>query len=160
MFGELFSVSKKNENTWDFSDLVDSLRRSVDFSYDLERTNEGEDIPWDGPALTTARLIAGCENIRESLAEQDPEELKYTSKQPDAMDRILTCAIQLGIEQGFRMLMKERYIRRMDTRRIRDVIELLTEKHEEGSDEHHELVRAKMAIESLERHIEDPGIML
>lgn len=58
------------------------------------------------------------------------------------------------------MLMKERYIRRMDIRRIKDVIEFLTEKHEEGSDERHDLVRAKMAIESLERHIEDPGIML
>lgn len=150
----------KSLDTWALSDLVESLRRSVDFSYELERKNDGEDIPWDGPILTTNRLISGCDNIRERLAEQDTEELKYSNKQPDAMDRILICAVQLGIEQGFRMLLKERYMRRMDTRRIRDVIEFLTEKHEKGSDEHHELVRAKMAIESLERHTEDPGIML
>ncbi len=148
---------KKDEDTWVFTDLIDSLRKSVDFSYDLERKNDGQDIPWDGPILTTCRLIAGADNIRERLAEQEPEELKYANEQDDAMDRILTCAIQLGIEQGFRFLLKERYMRRMEIRAIRACIRDLS-KH--TPDDHDGLIDALEALDSLEEHIEDPGIML
>jgi len=155
------TLRQNRDDIWMFGALVDALRESVDFAYELERKNGGQDIQWDGPILTTARIISGCDNIRERLAEQDPEELNYTSKQPDAMNRILICAIQLGIEQGFRTLMKERYMRRMDIRNIKDAIELLSEKYAADSDEHHEVIGpAKQALGHLEKHIEDPGIML
>lgn len=150
---------KKDEDVWVFTDLIDSLRKSVDFSYDLERKNDGQDIPWDGPILKTCRLISGGDNIRERLAEQDPEELKYTNKQPDAMDRILACAIQLGIEQGFRMLMKERYMRRMDIRNIKEAIGLLSDDNADINERQDAVDAAKQALEHLENHIEDPGIM-
>ena len=151
---------KKDEDTWVFTDLIDSLRKSVDFSYDLERKNDGQDIPWDGPILKTCRLISCGDNIRERLAEQDPEELEYSSKQPDAMDRVLACAIQLGIEQGFRMLMKERYMRRMDIRGVKDLIEMIECDGTPDADEMHDAIhRAKQALGHLENHIEDPGIM-
>jgi len=147
---------KKDEDTWVFTDLIDSLRKSVDFSYDLERKNDGQDIPWDGPILKTCRLISGGDNIRERLAEQDPEELNYASKQPEAMDRILACAIQLGIEQGFRMLMKERYMRRMDIRNIKKLLDNV-DCHAPTRDSY--LRHAREALGHLENHIEDPGIM-
>jgi len=151
---------KKDEDVWVLTDLIGSLRKSVDFSYELERKNDGQDIPWDGPILTTCRLISCGDNIRERLAEQDPEELKYASKQPDAMDRIFTCAIQLGIEQGFRMLMKERYMRRMDIRGVKDLIEMLECDGTPDADEMHDAIqRAKQSLGHLEGHIEDPGIM-
>jgi len=150
---------KKDEDTWVFTDLIDSLRKSVDFSYDLERKNDGQDIPWDGPILKTCRLISCGDNIRERLAEQDPEELKYASKQADAMDRVLACAIQLGIEQGFRMLMKERYMRRMDIRNIKEAIELLSDDNADINERQDAVDAAKQALEHLENHIEDPGIM-
>lgn len=150
-------TKKKDEDTWVFTDLIDSLRKSVDFSYDLERKNDGQDIPWDGPILKTCRLISCGDNIRERLAEQDPEELKFTSEQPDAMDRILACAIQLGIEQGFRMLMKERHMRRPEIRDIKTALELLATYTDDG-DEHGTVRRAKQGLKKLENHIEDPGI--
>lgn len=152
--------NKNKQDTWVFSELVDSLRRSVDFSYKLERTNEGKDIPWDGPILTTNILIAGADNIRERLAEQDPEELKFANKQADAMDRVLTCAIQLGIEQGFRMLLSERYMRRMDIRGVKRLIDMLETDGNPDPDELHDAVdRARSSIRRLEEHIEDPGTM-
>jgi len=148
------------EDTWILSELVDSLRRSVDFSYALERKNDGQDIPWDGPILTTCRLISGCDNIKERLAEQDPEELEYSNKQADAMNRILTCAIHLGIEQGFRILMKERHMRRMDIRGVKKLIETLECEGDTDADEMHDAIsQAKSSIKYLEDHIEDPGIM-
>ncbi len=155
------SSSKKSEQPWDLSDLVDSLRRSVEFSYELQRKNEGKDIPWSGPILSTNRLISGCDNIRERLSEQDPEELRYANKQPDAINRILICAVQLGIEQGFRILMRERYMRRMEIRDMKYLIEILESAENPEEDEVKDAISAaKSSLRSLERHIEDPGIML
>jgi len=88
---------------WDFEKLMAELRKSLKFAYSTRRKNKGKEIPWDRPELTSFRLLAGSLNVKENftvgnLAYHEDEQGR------DALDVILMVAIQLGIEQGFRML--------------------------------------------------------
>lgn len=97
---------KKIKKPWNFEDITKSLKKAVKFAYSTRRKNKTKDIPWDGPNLTITRILAGCFNINESLKE---ENLIYNEENQgrDALDIIISCAVQLGIEQGIRMKMEE-----------------------------------------------------
>jgi len=89
-----------------FDELTEPLIEAVRFAYSLRRKNRGKDIPWNGPDLTLTRLLCCCFNISESLSR---ESLEYNENDQgrDALAIIVSCAIQLGIEQGIRMKMQE-----------------------------------------------------
>ena len=85
-----------------FADIADALRRSVEFAYDLRRKNKGKDIPYDGPPITTSKILANAFSVEEAFTD---EMLRGDEERGrDAMATIIGKALQLGMEQGWRMV--------------------------------------------------------
>lgn len=148
--------------TWDAGNVFDALMRSVNFAYDLERKNEGKDIPYDGPDITSVRLSAGF-NCVTTLTTDELEHARERGR--EAMREILGCAFRLGIEQGFRILCDDRHLRRIEVRDIRKALDLMERPESSGDLEADQRWRdmvlrdAKDALHRLEQHVEDPGKM-
>lgn len=85
-----------------FSDLIGPLKKALLFGYELKRRNKGRSVPYDGYDIgddekvtsfsPNVRLRAG--NLKHDLEDQGR----------DLLDIILGLAVQLGIEQGRRVL--------------------------------------------------------
>lgn len=82
-------------------DLTTPLRDALKSLYSLRR-NKTKEADWTGPEITAVAILATSFNIQERLSE---EKLNYDADNHgrDALDAILTAAIQLGIEQGLRI---------------------------------------------------------
>jgi hypothetical protein len=97
-----------NNGLADFSELIEPLRKAVDFMYDLQRKNADKDVPWDG--LNQGKLTnAGCLDADERLT---AEMLKYSDEEQgrDPMTELLILAVHLGIEQGRRITLDQQRI--------------------------------------------------
>lgn len=92
---------------WKFEELCKAIRRSIEFAYQMERKNEGKSIPYDGPELTSSRILATSFNIKESFTDDGTEwcGLRHSDERArDALDVIIGKALHLGMEQGWRIL--------------------------------------------------------
>ena len=89
--------------SWNFESLCNELRKSLKFAYSMRRKNKDKAIPYDGPELTSFRLLAGGFNISENFSVGN---LAYNNDEQnrDALDVILSAAVRLGIEQGLRIV--------------------------------------------------------
>jgi len=138
---------------WDGEALCNSLRRSIEAAYSLKRKNKGKSIPYNGPELTSPRILASSSGVQESLTDDGTEwcGLQYhEDRGRDALDVILILAIQLGMEQGWRMLSEDFYMHNISLRSITDSVE-------DHVPEGHHREFALAAIEALQETLENPG---
>lgn len=84
-----------------FSELVKPIKKAILFAYDLKRKNENKNIPYKGYNIGEKSLVT-CFSPVETLRVKN---LKYSLEDQgrDALDEIIAIAIQLGIEQGYRI---------------------------------------------------------
>ena len=94
----------KDGSPVDFAELADPIRNAIDFAYDLKRINEEEPILWEGLDISKhEKITTPAPNWSLSL-----EGLKYNQDQArSALTAIITIAVQLGIEQGRRLIKQE-----------------------------------------------------
>lgn len=88
---------------WDFEELLDALRHALESCYRMERINKDIAVQWKGPELTSHKILATSPGIHKRLS---PDSLawSYEDQGRVAVTEILTAALQLGIEQGWRLL--------------------------------------------------------
>jgi hypothetical protein len=101
----------KDNKTISFHDLAESVKKATKFCYKLTRKNRDEDVPWKGPPLPKC-MQATCLSFEESLSAKGLA-FNKNDQGRDAMDVIIGIAIQLGIEQGRRMV-KEEVLKEVD----------------------------------------------
>lgn len=95
----------KSNKTVPFTDLVEPIRKAIEFAYRLERQHAKQSIPWKG--LTHGdRVLVTNPNPRDMLSAESLE-FEMEDQGRDALDTILATAAQLGIEQGRRMALEE-----------------------------------------------------
>lgn len=92
----------KDDATVRFDDIINPLRDAVDQLYTLKRVNKDMDVHWDGLDIGEATK-ATCHGPDHALS---AESLKYDEEEQgrDAMRILLGIAVQLGIEQGRRIV--------------------------------------------------------
>lgn len=91
----------ENNELADFAELSDSIKEAILFAYEIKRKNKDKSIPWEGY------------DVGQSINFPSPDEtfdfanLKWAEEEHgrDALDEIITLAIQLGIEQGRRQML-------------------------------------------------------
>lgn len=107
-----------------FDDLVQPILKAIRFAYRTTRKNENKDIKWTGLPLTLTSILAGCPQIEDHLT---AESLDYDKNDQgrSALEVLVGCAVQLGIEQGTRM---ERERNRTALMLLRSVSSLLEDK--------------------------------
>lgn len=143
--------------TRDFSDMAEALRRSVDAAYDLERKDRTKDVPYDGPEIEASAVLSTSFTVAEALT---AEQLNYDEDNQgrDAMHVILGKAIQLGMEQAYRMMMDEA----QDKQHYR--LEIIQEYFQRRSDgeplKEFEHERALWELNCLAEYASDPGHLL
>ncbi len=93
-----------------FDELVAALRAAIDFAYTVERQNDGESIPYDGPELQHFMIVASSFGVAQALS---AENLAYKAHEADALSMILTKAIELGMQRAFRMVEQRPYMLRL-----------------------------------------------
>lgn len=95
----------KDNKPASFEQLIEAVRDVVKQCYKLTRKNKDKDIKWKGPLLPES-MRATCLDFEHNLT---VERMKYNEYDQgrDAMDVIIGIAIQLGIEQGRRILRKD-----------------------------------------------------
>lgn len=95
----------KNGSVVPFSELVESVKKALLFGYCMRRKNQDKDIPYTGYCIGKD-LLATCLTPEERLK---VESLKYDLEDQgrDLIDVLLGLAIQLGIEQGKRIMEKD-----------------------------------------------------
>lgn len=88
-----------------FRDIVEPLYEAVLFAYEVKRKNKNKDIPYEGYELGEDELVT-CISMKEGLS---AEVLKWArdSHGESALLRILSVAVQLGIEQGRRVAVQQ-----------------------------------------------------
>lgn len=108
---------KKDGSVADFEELVMPFMRAIKFAYKLERQNENKSIPYTGYGITPTALACDFD-VKESLSKgklawQDEAHGR------SALEVILCKAMQVGIEQGRRMMYNE--IKTSIPLKIRDI---------------------------------------
>jgi len=100
-----------------YSDLIEPVVDALNFAYDLERKNDGEDIPYEGWPHTE---VAGMPPVEHLLT---AEQLRYDEKENKRPPyrRILNVAFLLGMENGRR---SERFYTRGRARQERLHLEM------------------------------------
>ena len=94
----------ENDQPASFDDLVEEIYQAIRFAYDIERKNEGVDIPLIGPdAPPTTLNPTGSECLKVNWLGASPEELIRTP-----MEVIIGIAIRLGAEQERRASKQKR----------------------------------------------------
>lgn len=85
----------------DFEDIVDPVVAAIRKMYRTRRT-AAKSVAWDGPVLETSHILANSLTIADRLSE---EQLRYSREEQgrDELTEIVSVAVQLGIEQGFRI---------------------------------------------------------
>lgn len=140
--------------THDFEDMTEGLIKALKFAYSLRRKNKGKDIPYEGIDLKTCRLLASMSGVKETLT---ADALEYHEERGrDAANMVIGSAVRLGIEQGFRMLMDDYYMRKMDL----DALEryLNGDFAPESAEAYKEM--ALDGLKSLREFLRDPGHIL
>jgi hypothetical protein len=56
-------MSKDDGSVWQMEDLMKALKKSLRFAYSARRKNGRKPIPYDGPDLTSCRLLACAPNV-------------------------------------------------------------------------------------------------
>lgn len=95
----------KNNKPADFSLLAEAVRDAIKQTYRLRRRSTKKDVDWKGPEAPN-HLLAVCGEFRDRLTASRLK-WEYQDQGRSTIDIIITIAIQLGIEQGRRMLKKE-----------------------------------------------------
>jgi hypothetical protein len=131
--------------------LIEALR----FAYTMRRKNKGKDIPYDGVDLTTCRLLAGMSNNKETLTADSLE--YHEERDRDAARMIISCAIRLGIEQGWRMLMDDTSIAETY---LRDVERYVNGDFKDEATAETYRQWAQESLKSLRKHVKDPGLII
>lgn len=90
---------KKNKTVM-FSELADSVRGAIEFTYKFERQNMHRNVPWSGYDIGED-VKAGCTGPEDSL-KKNSLAWELDDQGRDALDVIIRIALQLGIEQGRR----------------------------------------------------------
>jgi hypothetical protein len=140
--------------THDFEDMAGPLVEALRFAYSFRRKNKGKDIPYEGIDLKTCRLLAGMGGVKETLTADSLE--YHEERDRDALYMILGCVLRLGMEQGFRMLMDDYYMREMDLRSIERYLN--GNFAPESAESYREM--AQLCLDSLREHLRDPGLIL
>lgn len=84
---------------WNFSQMADALRDAHD---SLMASNP---VVWSGPRTTWCEIMAGSPGVPGELS---PDSLAYHAERGrDAVDVLIMAAIQLGMEQGARVVRKQ-----------------------------------------------------
>ena len=106
----------------DFEDLVEPVCEAIKEAYELVPRDYGERINWNGFALPKF-CRATCFPYEEKLTR---EQLEYSEECQgrDPLREIVAIAVQLGAEQGQRMLMSDGR-RRNHIERIEDSLRVL-----------------------------------
>ncbi len=100
---------KHDEPEFRFTDLTDAVIKAIRTAYNLRRKNKEKDIAWTGPQFDkdnfSDHLAACCFSPEHKLT---AENLRYSEEDQgrDALEEIVGVAVQLGIEQGIRMMSK------------------------------------------------------
>jgi hypothetical protein len=128
--------------------MEDGLVEAFKFAFEMQRRNEGKDIPYEGPEVTANKLSTGF-NIEYSLS---AENLKYEGTSNDAiLRRLIGCAMRLGMEQAYRMILDEGYLTSQYARDIRRDLD---------NPDPEVRRRLEKKIDSLEHRAHDPGQVL
>jgi hypothetical protein len=87
-----------------FSEIADPLKEAILFGYRLTRRAKKKDVPYDGYRAGVLNL--DCMSPEAALK---AESLKYIEENHgrDLLDEVIGIAIQLGMEQGRRMTMRQ-----------------------------------------------------
>lgn len=86
-----------------FGKIAEPLKAAILFGYKVTRKAKGKDVPYDGYGVGV--LNANCSSPEDALK---AEGLEYSEERGrDLLDEIIGIAIQLGMEQGRRMTMKQ-----------------------------------------------------
>ena len=99
--------------THDWFPMMDGLVEAFEFAFKMERQNEGEDIPYEGPEITANQLSGGF-NVKYTLSAENMEH-----HADDALQSLISCAMRLGMEQAYRMILDESYLTSQYARDIR-----------------------------------------
>jgi len=125
--------------------MMEGLVKAFEFAFKMERQNEGEDIPYEGPEITANQLSGGL-NEKYTLSAENIEH-----HGDDALVSLIGCAMRLGMEQAYRMILDEAYLTSQyarDIRRDLDDPDPEVRKHLERK------------IDRLEHRAHDPGQVL
>jgi len=96
----------KNGKYIKFKDLERAVRSAIDHCYNINRKNKDIDVDWIGPPVSDYLTKFHCINFKERLEAYSLDYAKI-NRGKDAMDEIISIALQLGIEQGRRMFLNE-----------------------------------------------------
>ena len=96
----------------DFSEIIGNLKKA----YKVLVVKKQPEYKWNGPMLTTRKILVGCPNIDEQLNKGN---LSYNKKEQgrDKVDTLLTVAVQLGIQQGIEIAEEENdeFVKRLES---------------------------------------------
>lgn len=149
-------MSEEKENTWNLTELTDSIVKSVKFAYTLRRKNKKKDIPYDGPIMECNKLLVCEPNIDEAFKVPSLEYKEERDK--DAMWVIIFQTLRLGIEQGWRWMVDD--MKKLQNR-FKD-IETALEHFQQKSSNPTDLMIIKDALDAIKDIKEltvDPGNM-
>ncbi len=88
--------------TLPFSELVKPVCAAIRRAYRLERVDRDSDVPWNGPELPESMRAADIEYDKRLTAKGLAFDLDDQGR--EAIEVIVGIAIQLGIEQGRRLI--------------------------------------------------------
>ena len=88
-----------------FEDLVDPVVEAIRYAYKLERQNDGQDIPWNGPSAARDELVSDMDHAVALTAKH--LEFNLEDQGRDALVTLVSIAVKLGIEQGRRIVKNE-----------------------------------------------------
>ncbi|MCP4394505.1 MAG: hypothetical protein GY804_09610 [Alphaproteobacteria bacterium] len=97
--------NKKNNKTATFSELANPIANAIRFAYNLERKNIDKDIKWTGYDIGEKEKTTCFSPDEKFTAESLAFALEDQGR--EALEEIITVAIQLGIEQGRRIHKRE-----------------------------------------------------
>ncbi len=90
-----------------FDELVAALRAAIEFAYTIERQNDGESIPYDGPELQHFMIVGSSFGVAEALG---ADNLAHKAPEVDPLSMIIAKAVELGMQRAFRMVEQRPYM--------------------------------------------------
>lgn len=91
----------ENDEPAAFEEISEPIIKAIRFAYRLVRRNKTKDIPWSGLDLGQNEKVTCSRPMTKLTADHLAFALEDQGR--DALEEIVSLAIQLGIEQGRRM---------------------------------------------------------
>lgn len=110
-----------------FDEIYEPLVEALEFAYDLNRKNEDRSIPWNG--LDIGERDKGCSPSPDVRFKKEYLDCAMEKHDESAYHAILQIAVQLGIEQGRRLGIRD-YMSELSPELITDIHKHFKEREE------------------------------